>query len=81
MDLTSLTNDQIVKIDYIFLMRCMVEAEDNKDIILKKQIDSLLYSVQDYAEEHGHMPYGPTIKIGDVKKLFPINFNKCPIVF
>ncbi len=80
MDLTALENDQIVKIDYIFLMRRLVEAEDNNDGILKQEINSLLYSIQEYAEEHKCMPYGPTIRIRDAKKMFPVYINSCPIV-
>lgn len=72
-------DDQFVEIDYIFLLRRLIEAEDNKNIILQETIYSLFSSIQEYSEENKHMPYGPKIKISDIKKAFPEYIDFCPI--
>lgn len=80
MGLTGLDNDITVKIDYIFLLRRLIEAEETMNFDLQEAINSLLYSIMEYAEEHKCMPYGPTIKIGYAKELFPSYKDTCPII-
>ena len=80
MDLTMLDNNQLIKIDYIFLLRQLIEAEDDKDIILKNRINFLIDSVQEYTEEHKRLPYGPTIEVGSAKKMFSRHIYSCPAI-
>lgn len=80
MDLTNLENDQVVKIDYIFLLRRLIDAEDNKDLMLQQGITSLICSVQEYMEEHKCLPYGPPIKISTAKSMFSSYIYSCPIM-
>ena len=80
MDLTKLDNNRLVKIDYIFLLRRLIEAEDDKDIVLQNKIKSLLASVQEYAEDHKCLPYGPTIEVGVAKKMFSTHIYSCPAI-
>ena len=77
MDLAKLDNNRLIKIDYIFLMRRLIEAEDTKNIVLQNRINSLLDSVQEYMEEHKCFPYGPTIEVGSAKKMFSAHIYFC----
>ena len=78
MDISKYDDEQLVKVDFIFLIRRLIEAEDNQDAELQKEIRYLLYSIRKYSEEHKHMPYGPIMKIRSVKKMFPLYVNSCP---
>lgn len=80
MDLTTLDNNRLVKIDYIFLLRRLIEAEDDKDIVLQNKIKSLLADGQEYAEEHKCLPYGPTIEVGFAKIMFSTHIHSCPAI-
>lgn len=81
MNLTITEDDKIVEIDYIFLVRRLVEAEDCHDIELEQFIHTLFLGIKEYSEEHKHMPYGPTMKIFDIKKRFPGFVNSCSSFF
>lgn len=77
MDLTLIDNSRLIKIDYIFLLRRLIEAEDDKDIVLQNRINALLASIQEYTEEHKCLPYGPTIEVGAAKKMFSTHIYPC----
>ena len=72
-------DNQYVEIDYIFLLRRLIEAEENKDNKLQELIYSLFASIQEYSEANRHLPYGPQIKIIDIKKAFPTYVDSCPV--
>lgn len=80
MDLTMLDDNLLIKIDYIFLLRRLIEAEDNKDIALQNRINSLLAGVQEYTEEHKCLPYGPTIEVGSAKEMFSTHIYSCQAI-
>lgn len=74
-------DNTVVKIDYIFLLRQLLEAEETGNTKLQAEIKQLLFDFLEQAEEHQRLPYGPSIKISNLKKLFPLNMCLYHIVF
>lgn len=80
MKLIEINDNRIVQIDYIFLLRQLVEAEEKGNTMLQSEIKKLLFEFLEDAERHRRLSYGPSIKIGDLKKIFSLNACKNQII-
>ena len=78
MRLIDLNDDQLVEIDCIFLLRRLIEAEDTNNLKMQSLINTMFNNIREYSEAKKHMPYGPQIKVGEVKRIFSKYMSSCP---